>query len=131
MISTWGFLLLGISSALALECDSCRKNFDLLRDQLLMRDKTVALLDQNKRYLAQLSSEDASKFLKVNSNVIMILKRLDAIKTETEKVNDTIAKNGCTDCKVSSDPTFHSPEKSPEPIKNKKAAAGESNYAKN
>jgi hypothetical protein len=107
--------------AFAVECETCRKSFDALREQLALRDKTVSLLDQNKRYLAQLSSEDASKFLKVNSNVMMILKRLDAIKIETEKVNDTIAKNGCTECKVSS----NTPKSN-----DNKADSGDGKYAK-
>lgn len=119
-------LAISVSTAFAVECEGCRKSFDALREQLALRDKTVALLDQNKRYLAQLSSEDASKFLKVNSNVMMILKRLDAIKLETEKVNDTIAKNGCTECKISSDSS-----KPPTDSKDKKADSGDGNYAKN
>lgn len=99
-----GVMIASVSTAFALECESCRRDYESLRESLLQRDKTIGLLAENKRYLASLSSEDASKFLKVNSNVTVILKKLDTIRAQTDRVQERIAKNGCSECQLPSEP---------------------------
>jgi hypothetical protein len=100
----WLLILLStasISTAFAVECENCRVDFYTLRENLLKRDQTIGLLAKNERYLASLKAEEASKYLKVSSNVVVILKKLDGIKADAEKVEERLTKHGCAGCQIS------------------------------
>lgn len=95
------FLALAASEARAVDCQSCAPEIETLRQQLILKEKTTQLLGANKAYLAGLSARQASKFLKVESNILMTLKKLDTIKKDTEKAQDEIVKKGCDGCQAS------------------------------
>jgi len=60
--------------------------------------KTIELLGKNKEYLAAIGAEQASKFLKVQSNIVQVLKKLDQLKVDRRVAEAELEKNGCMSC---------------------------------
>lgn len=87
-----------VSASLAGDCGQCSKEIAQLSEKEKERQKTVELLGKNRAYLAGLSAKEASRYLKVSSNVMMILKKLDTIGAESEKSRGRIKALGCQSC---------------------------------
>ena len=80
------------------QCHTCGEKVQeltLLQDE---KAQLIKLLGKNNRYLAAISAEQASKFLKVNSNRVLILKKLDQIKAKEMAVRKAIRDGECLAC---------------------------------
>lgn len=84
--------------ASAPDCKVCFKEKQFLIQQAEVKEKTVDLLGKNNAYLALVGSHEGSKFLKLKSNTVMILKRLETIREETQKAEAAYEKRGCFKC---------------------------------
>lgn len=100
--------------AVAIECRVCEVKLSRIRHFEEQKRQTTELLGKNNAYLAMLSSEQASKFLKVRSNVTQILKKLDSIKKESEQAEGDYARVGCLDCAQGRIPASSADEKKKE-----------------
>jgi len=62
------------------------------------KQRVVDLLGANRFYLAQISAKQASKFLKVDSNIEIILQQLDAIKLQISQAEQDYSRSNCATC---------------------------------
>jgi len=79
-------------------CPVCAERFAFLKKQDALQKETTELLGRNNAYLASVSAKEASKYLKVQSNIFFILKRLDQIKYQTAVAENEFQKEGCVAC---------------------------------
>lgn len=98
-----GMMLVGslaVSGAVraATDCTVCQTKRDRMQAQAASQDKTRELLGKNNAYLAVLSADQASKFLKVKSNLTVILKQLDQQKKEAVELEKDFQASGCLAC---------------------------------
>lgn len=82
----------------AVDCGKCQNKITRFQALRKKREKHIALLGDNHRYLAGLSAAQASKFLKVQSNIHHILKGLDQIKKDLEASEKDLIESGCLQC---------------------------------
>ena len=95
------FLAIALSPsglARASNCLKCQNLIAQLQKQQQAKEQTVLLLGRNQSYLAMMSENEASKFLKVSSNIKMILGKLDRIKQERSRLERDTEQEGCDEC---------------------------------
>ena len=97
-ILIWLGVFSGLVANAQPDCELCRRQVGQLDQIRQKKTKNVELLGKNNAYLAHLSAKEASKFLKVESNRILILKVLDGLKAEEEKLREEIKKGLCLKC---------------------------------
>ena len=69
-------ILIGLPTPLtqaSLNCSDCESYYFKLKEQEKNKTITQDILNKNQAYLAKLGSSDASKKIKVNSNILMLL----------------------------------------------------------
>ncbi len=84
----------------AVNCEVCAKRTKKILELEDAKEKNTKLLGDNNAYLAMLSSKEASKFLKIESNKKMILDRIDTIKRELELNRQNFEQEGCNSCQT-------------------------------
>jgi hypothetical protein len=102
-VKTKGLVLLAVlmvaRGALADACpDKCAARMKQWDDLEASRKKNSDLLGKNYSFLASISAGQASKFLKANSNRVIILRMLDDIKKQQDQLKIEITKEGCEPC---------------------------------
>jgi hypothetical protein len=73
-----------------------------ISDSKAMLEKDKTFLGKNRGFLAGLSANEASKFLKVSGNVTVILAHMDKIKAKIATLEADAAKEGCEACQKKS-----------------------------
>lgn len=92
------FVLLVTPVSRAVDCKPCDALSKKHSELLVEKERISRLLGKNRSYLSVLSSSQASKFLKVESNIAMILKDLDRIKAEIAQIEKDYLKQNCAQC---------------------------------
>jgi len=90
--------LLAVTAAGAADCAKCEPGFAELRELQDKKRRATELLGKNNEYLAVLTAEQASRFLKVKSNITVILRSLEEINAKITAVEKRIADEGCAAC---------------------------------
>jgi hypothetical protein len=89
----------GSQPAYAADCPAqCAQKFGELKKQEAEEGRTAELLGKNRSYLAGLSPKEASKFIKVESNIMVILVRLEEIRKQITTLRSELEKEGCNKC---------------------------------
>lgn len=92
------FLFFVTARTFAVDCNACLSDLESISAKKQELKKTEALLSQNQRYLASVNAESASKYLKVESNVYQILKKVEALRAEHALLEKKFEKQGCETC---------------------------------
>lgn len=86
-----GMICLGLSGSLPAAtvradgaCANCGSEFKRMSEQLVSQQSMQVLLEKNRAYLASLAKDDVSKAIKVKSNVLVLMVRLETLKNNIE-----------------------------------------------
>lgn len=82
----------------AADCVKCGVHVAELRDLQQEKRRSTDLLGKNNEYLAVLTAEQASKFLKVKSNITVILRKLEEINAKISATEKKLEQEGCGAC---------------------------------
>lgn len=89
---------LGVSVLRAADCSHCTVIVNNLALQQDYVKKTKDVIDKNRAYLAALAKDDASKRVKVNSNIFVALLRVEAAQNNIISINQELTQKGCSHC---------------------------------
>ncbi len=87
-----------IPDARSADCKSCEQKLSEIRQKETQIEENTEFLGKNRAYLTMLSPTEASKFLKVEGNIMMILQRIDELKKDVVRLESEMEKQGCDAC---------------------------------
>lgn len=94
-------LLAGIQSAAASSassCANCVTQARVLADQQANQKTQSDLLQRNRDYLATLTKDDVSKSIKVKSNILIFMVRIETLKNNIESLKEAMTSSLCKAC---------------------------------
>jgi hypothetical protein len=80
------------------DCGTCEQKTAELKKKEDQINENTEFLGKNRAYLTMLSPSEASKYLKVEGNVKIILERIDELKRESAALEEDLEKLGCEKC---------------------------------
>lgn len=91
-------LALGPAIVWALDCQWCQERLSAREAKEREIAKNDGLLGKNRQYLTYLDPSEVSKFIKVDSNIKMILVKRERLKRELASVEGEWSEKGCESC---------------------------------
>lgn len=82
----------------AADCEYCVKERQRLNDLEMKLQKESELLGKNRAYLLNIDPKAVSKVIKIDSNIMMIMQRADAMKKEMAQLEVSMQNRGCDSC---------------------------------
>lgn len=94
-----GFLVLSMPQVCgAADCKACQTKQTELQSKEAEIQKHVELLGKNREYLTRIDPNQVSKIIKIDSNIKMILMKIDALKKDAGSIQNEMRKEGCESC---------------------------------
>lgn|GEM_PF-5751288 len=81
----------------AAPCEICYAKEDELRGFIKLEADYKSLLDRNQKFLVTIQN-DTSKAIKVKSNILVLIVRLETLKNNIEANRGEVHAKGCIDC---------------------------------
>jgi hypothetical protein len=98
MLSACVAALPGATVMAAPTCGECASQARLLAEQEAIQRSQADLLKKNRDYLATLSKNDVSKSIKVKSNILIFVVRLETLKNNIDSLRETVGTQACRAC---------------------------------
>lgn len=80
-------------------CANCQAQTKQLFNQQTAQKTHADLLRKNQEYLATLGKGDASKSIKVKSNILVLIVKLETLKNNIESLQEGLTAEHCSGCK--------------------------------
>lgn len=91
-------LLAALSAHAETDCGPCADEIAKMRKSDAEIQRLKGLLGKNDEYLTQVDPKALSKFIKVRSNKLQILEKMDREKRALDALQSEIVKKGCEPC---------------------------------